>query len=176
MRFNVSGLLQESVGATRRYQVDETVEFEGVAPERVYGDVEMLRTKAGVLVRAHLGVTEAEVCSRCLKPVGVSIKVDFEEEYQATVDPRTGASLPPPEDADAFVVDARQILDLSEAVRQYREVSTLMQPLCRTDCQGLCQTCGKDLNLGPCDCAKGPLDTRWAALASFRRADQEGKE
>ena len=35
--------------------------------------------------------------------------------------------------------------------------------LCREDCKGLCPTCGKNLNLGPCGCRKS-LDPRFAVL------------
>ena len=38
--------------------------------------------------------------------------------------------------------------------------------LCREDCKGLCSRCGKNLNLGPCDCRKEP-DPRLAALAQL---------
>ena len=35
--------------------------------------------------------------------------------------------------------------------------------LCREDCKGLCPTCGKNLNLGPCGCRK-QTDPRFAVL------------
>lgn len=146
MRFDVSSLLQEGVGATRDYELDAVLSAGGREPERVSGTVTLMATRIGVLVRAHLRLVEPETCSRCLKPLEETVSLDFEEEFQASVDPRTGATLPPPSDRDAFVIDAYHTLDLSEAVRQYREVSLEMQPLCRPDCKGLCPSCGKDLN------------------------------
>ena len=41
-----------------------------------------------------------------------------------------------------------------------------MQLLCREDCAGLCPTCGKNLNDGPCGCVK-ESDPRLAALAQL---------
>ena len=38
-----------------------------------------------------------------------------------------------------------------------------MKFLCREDCKGLCSTCGKNLNLGPCGCRK-EIDPRFAVL------------
>ena len=35
--------------------------------------------------------------------------------------------------------------------------------LCREDCKGLCSTCGRNLNLGPCGCRK-QIDPRFAVL------------
>ena len=38
--------------------------------------------------------------------------------------------------------------------------------LCTDDCKGLCPTCGKDLNDGPCQCVKHSLDPLWRFLKS----------
>jgi len=171
MRFNLSGLLQEPIGETRTYEVDSTFEVEGHGFERVTGRVQFLRTRAGLLVRAHLGLIEPETCSRCLKPLDQQVLIDFEEEFQSLVDPRTGQVLATDErDPDAFVIDEKHTLDLSEALRQYREVSLLMQPLCRADCRGLCPRCGSDLNESQCGCEAPAVDDRWAQLGTLKSA------
>src|SRR3972149_4577859 len=95
MLFNVSGLVQEGIGATRHYDVQGSLETGGRAPGRVSGSVELMRTDSGVLVRAHLALADAETCSRCLQPLRETLAIDFEEEDQSTVDLRTGA--PPSE-------------------------------------------------------------------------------
>jgi len=177
MLFNVSGLMGEGIGATRSFDVDGCLESEGREPEAVHGSVELLRTRAGVLVRAHLDVMEPETCSRCLKPLQEKVAIDFEEEFQATVDRLTGRPIEQAPEEDAFVIDENHMLDLTEAVRQYREASTAMQPLCTPGCLGLCPRCGKDLNTGPCGCQFGPADSRWAALAGLLDGRQtEGKD
>ncbi len=176
MLFNVSGLVLEGIGATRKYPVSDVFETTGGETERVEGEVEFIRTPSGVLARVYLRLVDPEVCSRCLRPFDREVPIEFEEEFHATTDPRTGGSLPPPEDRDAFVIDSNHTLDLSEAVRQYREVSLEIQPLCRPDCRGLCPTCGKDLNLGDCDCEPVETESPWSKLAGLRGAGQEGKE
>ena len=176
MFFNVSGLIQERVGATRVHTVEGSIHVEGRDPEDVIGTVELLRTKTGVLVRAHLTLVEPESCSRCLRPLEATVRIDFEEEFEATNDLRSGEPVAEEHDPDAFLIDENHILDLTEAVLQYREISLDMQPLCRPDCRGLCPTCGQDLNLGECLCDKGLTDSRWAGLAALRGAIPEGKE
>lgn len=176
MKYNVSGLLQEPTGATRQYQVDSPLEIPGQAAEQVQGSLEFLRTPAGVLVRAHLTLVEPEACSRCLSPLDELVEVNFEEEFQVVIDPRNGHVVPREErDPDAFLIDERHTLDLNEAVRQYREVSLLMKPLCRPDCRGLCPVCGADLNEGDCGHDKAPIDNRWAGLEALKSAEK-GKE
>jgi uncharacterized protein len=65
------------------------------------------------------------------------------------------------------MIDEHHLLDLSEAIRQNALLAVPMKPLCREDCSGLCQQCGKDLNKGQCDCNKSEIDPRWAKLADL---------
>lgn len=176
MLFNVSGLIQEGIGATRRHEVEGFLESEDREPVPVRGNVELLRTRIGVLVRANLTLPEPEYCSRCLQPLQETISISFEEEFRTTVDLQSGEPLDEDEeDAEAFFIDQNHMLDLTEAVRQYREASAVMQPLCRPDCAGLCHNCGTDLNTGECSCSAGPIDHRWAALSGLL-PKTEGKE
>jgi uncharacterized protein len=173
MLFNVSGIVQEGIGATRRYDVDGRVASEGREPEPVTGSVELLRTKAGVLVRAHLKLEGREVCSRCLKPLQEALALDFEEEFLQTVDVRGGLPEGELPDNDSFRIDDRHLLDITEAVRQYREASAAIAPVCREDCKGICPDCGVDLNTEDCRCNAGPIDNRWADLAGLRSTMSE---
>jgi uncharacterized protein len=176
MIFNVSGLIQDGFGAKRTYDVEGEVPVVGGSPEKVIGTAEIIRTKDGVLVRGHMRLVEPEDCSRCLKPLVETVQIEFEEEFLATTDVKSGRPLDQALDPDAFRIDENHMLDLTEAVRQYREVSTEMQPLCRPDCPGLCPLCGADLNEGDHDCEAGPVDSRWAGLASLRLESSEGKD
>ncbi|HLF71041.1 MAG TPA: DUF177 domain-containing protein [Dehalococcoidia bacterium] len=167
MIFNVAGLLQEGIGATREYDLDGAIQGEDGVSEAVSGDVELLCTQAGVLVRAHLRLVEPETCSRCAAPLTETVKIEFEEEFIATFD-AAGHPISGPRDDDAFLIDSRHTLDLTEAVRQYREASREMAPLCRPDCKGLCANCGADLNVGDHACDAETVDNRWAALAALK--------
>jgi uncharacterized protein len=176
MLFNISGLIQEGIGATREYDLDGVLESPERDPEPVTGRVEMLRTDRGVLVRAQLRLVEPETCSRCLNPLQETLPIAFEEEFRTTVDVRSGQPSDEAPEEDEFLIDENHMLDLTEAIRQYREASAVMQPLCRPDCRGLCPRCGQDLNAGDCDCTAAPVDNRWSALAGLLpNTDTEGK-
>jgi len=43
-----------------------------------------------------------------------------------------------------------------------------MKHLCKEDCKGICQHCGKNLNDGPCKCIDTHHDARWDVLKSFK--------
>lgn len=175
MLFNVSGLIQEGIGATRHHEVDAVLYSDERQPEPVHGSVELIRTRARILVRAHLTLQASETCSRCLQPIQESLPIEFEEEFRTPLDFSAGQPPSVGLDDEAFQVDENHLLDLTEAVRQYREASAVMQPLCRPDCRGLCSWCGRDLNAGDCGCNRGPADARWAALSGLL-PDMEGKD
>jgi uncharacterized protein len=43
-----------------------------------------------------------------------------------------------------------------------------MKKLCSEDCKGLCPSCGKNLNDGPCNCAEEIIDPRWELLQKLK--------
>jgi len=153
------------VGSSRIHEVSDRCLADDGTTIAVEGTVTLLRTDAGILATATLSSTTATTCSRCLAPAEVLLGLSVEEEYYPTVDIVSGAALPPPADASAFVIDAHHILSLCEAVRQQRILAEPMQPLCRPGCAGLCPSCGADLNTGACTCPPAGIDARWAALS-----------
>ncbi len=169
--------MTDGTGATRSHEVSGTLHTPGRPPERLTGKVNLMRTPAGILVDADFTLIDPESCSRCLEPLEEMLHVVFQEEFLAPPEHRTGHTVD--EDAlddEAFMIDEQHMLDLTEAVRQYREASAEMAPLCREDCKGLCPSCGHNLNESECDCFKEPIDSRWATLAALRGQDVEGKE
>ncbi len=119
---------------------------------------------------------EPEICSRCLQPLQETLPIEFDEEFLTTVDVRSGQPAGEAPDEEDFLIDEHHMLDLTEAIRQYREASAVMQPLCRPDCRGLCPDCGQDLNAGECNCRAAAVDNRWSALAGLLpKTDTEGK-
>ncbi len=175
MRFHVADLLKDNVGATRSHEIHEVdaVVADDGSQGLLEGRLTLLRTKSGILARATLRLIQPDVCSRCLVPLGVPLELHFEEEYQPTVDIVTGAARPLPEDSGIFLIDEQHVLDLTDAVRQYRVLAAPMQPLCRPDCRGLCPTCGQNLNDASCACPREEYDPRWSALAKLAQGDSE---
>jgi uncharacterized protein len=141
---------------------------EGPAMGRATGTVRLLRTHHGLLVNATVDVQVTATCARCLVPCDRLSILDLEEECYPTVDPATGRNMTPPDEADGVVhIDARQMLDLSDVLRQYLLTGEPLKTLCRRDCLGLCPECGSDLNTEKCRCAQPPIAPRWGALAEL---------
>jgi len=169
MEINVSQLLKEPIGSSRKYSVDETIDVTGDGHDRpVSSDVSLLRTQRGVLVREELQTSLGLTCSRCLDRFEFLLNISFEEEYIQTIDVSSGLPLQPSGEPGSFTIDEHHVIDLSEAIRQYTLLAIPMKPLCHQDCAGLCPTCGRNLNQGECDCLVQTVDPRWSKLMNLR--------
>ena len=117
------------------------------AEGRVYNE-------AGIL---HLtGTLTAEmtcICDRCGADFD-SVKVT---DLNATIVEEESEEFP-----ELFVLDGNEI-DLDEVLSTCFILDMETKFLCREDCKGLCSTCGKNLNEGPCGCRK-QMDPRFAVL------------
>jgi uncharacterized protein len=96
-------------------------------------------------------------CRRCLADASVHVQdeshVIFAEAGSDEAD-----------DPDVQVLDERSNqIDLRPTLREQWMLNVPSYVVCREDCKGLCATCGKDLNEGPCDCPSS-RDSRWDAL------------
>jgi uncharacterized protein len=168
MKFNVASLLKEHTGASREHVLDDDIVIDGEA-RHVAGRARFDRTPDGILVRVRAsGETPAE-CSRCLKPFMVPVDVTFDEEFVPTIDIDTGAHVDAPEgEEDAYRIDGRHMLDLSEPMRQYWAMALPMAPLCTETCAGICPVCGEDMGTKGHDCAREQVDARWSELAKLK--------
>jgi uncharacterized protein len=171
MLINVAQLLKWPVGTTRIYpiDVDEPLTLDdSVAAQLTGGRVRLDRIDSGILARGDVNGTVELECSRCLEPYQAPVQVHFDEEFAPSIEVNSGAPLPPPEDELVFTIDANHVLDLSEAIRQNIIVALPIQPICRSECAGLCAVCGGNRNLNPCMCADHPEDNRpFAALTGL---------
>ena len=166
MQINVSQLLKEPIGATRDYKVSEIVDITGDG-RMVQGEVKLLRTHRGILVRGVLRTEVELTCSRCLSPFNFPVTLNIGEEYIPTVDVVSGVPLFSPEEPGPFIIDEHHVIDLTEAIRQYSLLVIPMKPLCREDCAGLCPNCGHNLNQGSCGCPQQEADPRWSELSKL---------
>ena len=104
-------------------------------------------------------------CSRCVEPYFVTIDTPFDLRYlpQALVDDRDVDADKDP--STTFYTDDQ--IDLAQMVREQCYLAIPMKPLCRPDCQGLCPTCGTNLNTERCQCNPQWQDPRLAVLQAL---------
>ena len=128
------------------YPVSEPVLAEGT-----------VRNTAGVLVMTgRISTTIHGTCDRCAR--------DFDREVTFPIDVVLVTEMADEENEDEWVFPLEgDSADLDDIVRTVFVLNLDSKLLCREDCKGICQRCGKNLNDGPCGCQK-ELDPRFAAL------------
>ncbi len=169
MQINVSQLLQEAIGATREYEVNEATDIIGDGKIfKVHGKCHLLRTQRSILVKCALSTEVELTCNRCLGLFRHPIKLNFNEEFLPTVDIISGVPLPQTEETGSFTIDEHHTIDLTEAIRQYSVMAIPIKALCNKDCAGLCPKCGKNLNQGKCNCPVQEIDPRWSELTKLQ--------
>ncbi len=131
------------------YPVSEAVIAEGT-----------VRNTAGVLVMKGTVRTRIHgICDRCAG--------EFQRDVSFPIDAVLVTELSSEEDEDENIFPlVGDSADLEEIVRTVFVLNLDSKLLCREDCKGICPRCGKNLNLGKCDCRKEP-DPRLAALAQL---------
>ena len=161
MKIQISDIVS---GKGRHKNIDYTFEmnpfeFEGdiikpVSSCSVQGDIS---SKDNILLlNINIKVNLEMNCSRCLDTFIYPIDIDIEERF--TNDSTS-------EDEAIIVID--DFLDINEVV-ETSIISTLpIKRVCKTNCKGLCQTCGCNLNHGSCTCDKEDVDVRFEVLKGF---------
>jgi uncharacterized protein len=156
MRLDVNQLLAENPGS--QVDVDFDLGFCHLADDidvtSLKGTLNLLRTTEGIWARGSLIVGVDLQCVRCLTPVTKALDVELDERFQ----------LPPIEASEVsqvFPIDDDSSIDLGPVLRELVILATPMHVLCQADCAGLCASCGKDLNQGPCDCQPMILIRVW---------------
>lgn len=71
------------------------------------------------------------------------------------------------EDDDRFIEVHNEQLNLDELIREDILLELPTKFLCREDCRGICPTCGKNRNDGPCGCDSRHTDPRFDVLKNL---------
>ena len=128
----------------------------------------------GYLLEARLAFQATMPCDRCL----ASVTFDLEPKVTLVVERRDeeeGSTEHELQEDELGIVEVEgEVLETRPLVAEQVLLHLPAKPLCRQDCAGLCPTCGADLNAGPCGCAEGEGDARWAALAAFKNKPDGG--
>lgn len=94
-------------------------------------------------------------CDRCAE--------DFKKDMSFNLNKILVQNLANDVDYDDYIVAENNVLNLDELIEEEVQLFLPSKILCSSDCKGLCPKCGKNLNLGKCDC-KSDIDPRMAAL------------
>ncbi len=123
--------------------------------EPVHLDVRLESLHDGVLASVDVSTTSRGECVRCLIDVELPVEVEIQEIFAYSQD-----------DAFDYEIHDTQV-DLEPAVRDAVVLSLPFQPVCQSECTGLCPQCGVRLLDNPGHEHEAPVDPRWAALGGL---------
>ena len=87
-------------------------------------------------------------CSRCNENFSSEIKGEFERNYPLTT---------------------KDILDITDGIREEVILAYPLVPLCKKGCKGLCPQCGQNLNKAKCSCKTEKGDERLDKLKEWKK-------
>jgi uncharacterized protein len=107
-------------------------------------------------------------CSRCLQDYVLKLDepIDLMLLHRLPADTPEEIGLRP-EDLDTGFFDGVTI-DVDLIVAEQIFLALPQQPLCQSDCQGLCSGCGADLNREACQCEKRETTSAFDVLRSVK--------
>ena len=105
------------------------------------GAIIVTRSQQGVLLQGNFSGDLQLECARCLKKYNHALAWDFDELYFFNGQNATKEDFILPDDAQ---------IDVKAIIKDEALLDIPINPICKEDCQGLCQVCGTDLNLSDC--------------------------
>ncbi|HUV05881.1 MAG TPA: DUF177 domain-containing protein [Armatimonadota bacterium] len=142
----------------------------------VSGKVEISNTASLLLVEGEIATEVKLECSRCLTDFALPVETTIQEQFRLVKVGDAASVLPmDEEDASTEVID-NNVLNVGELIRQSLLLVLPIQPLCRPDCQGLCPTCGENLNVRKCACPPAEPESPFKALAGLLKEVESDTE
>ncbi|PIE82429.1 MAG: hypothetical protein CSA11_00630 [Chloroflexi bacterium] len=164
LRFNFGFLLEAKIGTNRIIELEyPTIDVEDITLSPLTGTLNVTRTSEGVYLSGELQTATAVTCVRCLIDALASVQVSLDELLYY---PPKAA--PPGE----LFIGEDGYIDLGPLIREMTILELPIRPLCKPDCQGLCQECGANLNETECDCKIDDIDPRLAKLKELLEEEE----
>jgi uncharacterized protein len=123
-------------------------------------DVKVTKLEPDYYLKGKLGMTLRLACARCAESFTSPVQHGFDLAlaHVAQARGRQVTLAEESEELDISFFEGNE-LDIEPLLAEQFVLSLPYRALCRPDCRGMCQRCGKNLNLGDCGCrAENPLN------------------
>lgn len=142
-RINVGFLINQPIGYSRvlPFELDK-IDIEDESLCNFYGSIELTRTQDGLIAQVVIDAEVESECSRCLEPFQNKIFCEFKEFFTFPYVEASEEEIRVPEDGN---------IDFEPILHDYILMEMPIKPLCQSDCRGLCDICGQNLNQSVCE-------------------------
>ncbi len=173
MRLNVDDIPEDGITQNFDLLISDDKSRE---PDVADVNIKVLKIGKKVLIEGSVKISVTLNCSRCLNDFPYPLDISFREEYNPAKERADG---------DEGELTGREMdlsfyhndeIDIAGLIKEQVHLSVPMKPLCSSGCMGICSECGKDLNMGPCECKKDTVDPRLAPLEKFKEKLKNRKD
>lgn len=115
-----------------------------------------------VSMKAVAQVDYSGTCDRCACEVNKHFTIPMEHTFVTELQDESN---------DEYILIPTMRFDLDGLATEDVLLTLPAKVLCDEECKGICSSCGKNLNDGPCDCKK-PVDPRLEGLLALLSDDE----
>ncbi|RDU22902.1 YceD family protein [Anaerosacchariphilus polymeriproducens] len=165
MLINISDILSHENQVVQKEVVLEMEEFTfkmGTFPIIEKTPVHLILTNMGnkkLLVEGMVDLSLVIPCARCLEDVKTDMHLNISKEVDMKISDEERMK-----EMDETHFMLGYDLDVEKLIYGEILLNWPIKVLCKEDCLGICSICGKNLNLGKCECDTETLDPRMAAI------------
>lgn len=148
----------EGSSATEEYDLSlSDLEVDGCYPftSPVHVKAKADNTSGIVILTLETEFDYCRPCDRCFEEINSHMSFNFSHKLIESLEEEYN---------DDYIETPDFIVDLDNLVTTDVLLELPLKYLCKQDCQGLCQKCGKNLNTGKCDCDDNSIDPRLEKL------------
>ncbi len=137
-------------------------EFEQQGPLKVRAVAELAGDE--IRIRGHLDTLLKARCDRCLAPVELPVRRDFDLAYRPTASIAHDEEVEVGDDELGVGFYTGDGVVLADLLSEQVILSVPMKVVCRAECRGLCPVCGTDRNREECHCPPPKSESPFAKL------------
>ena len=144
-----------------------SAEIKQAEPLEVTATAEMLDGQ--IRITGELETKIELVCARCLETVIEEVNRAFDLFYRpVTKDLKPKEDRLKDDDTEIGFFDGEGLF-LADVLKEQVLLALPLKVICRSDCRGLCPSCGANLNHEECRCETHATDARMAPLARLKQ-------
>lgn len=142
------------------------IDFDFESP--LQSEVKIHKAGRSVIITGKLETQLRLQCVRCLREFSYPLSATFDLTLHPLKDSPYGEEIElGSEEMESSFFEGSEI-HLSEIACEQVFLEIPYQPLCQEDCKGLCQKCGRDLNLSKCDCINEEFSSSFSILNKLK--------
>lgn len=136
-------------------------------PRGLSTDIRITKLEPDFYLRGQMEFDVGQECSRCAEHFQMPIRHDFEALLEHAKAHPSEREREERNEVDVLFFEAEEI-DLEPLLREQFFLSLPYRALCKENCLGVCQKCGKNLNSGSCHCEDEGKVTPFAVLKKLK--------